>query len=78
MRSLREDADEGACGFCGDAARDVIAMNNAIVVMLSVRTVKIQNGEQILLRAADEVVKAAPPNPSCSSPAGTRCGPAVR
>jgi len=69
-----EDGEASARRFPRGAAGDAIAKRNTIAMLRVTRTAKTPNGEQTLLYAADEVVKAAPPNTSCSSPAGPGMG----
>ena len=56
------------------AAADVIAKRTASAISHVTRAAKNANGEQTLLLAADEVVKAAPPKSNCFSPAGPGVG----
>src|SRR5438105_3629109 len=52
------------------AARDrASARHKSIATRPKPKIGKIPNGEQTFLKAAIDEVKAAPPNPSCSSPA---------
>src|SRR6266404_3974220 len=67
-------ADVFAGRFSGLAPGDAIAKKNTIAIAAVSRAAKIPNAEQTFLKAAVEVVKAAPPNPSCSSPAGPGMG----
>ena len=78
-----KNRDACALRFVRVAAGHVEASSKTSTAIHKTRASKTSYGKQTLLSAAAENVKAAPPNPSCSSPAvpgvGRPCvDPAVR
>src|SRR5215472_4862825 len=74
-REKRTPCEDGDCGaFSASAAGQALAKTKTSATTCVTRAANTPNGEQTLLLAAEEPIKAAPPNSRCHSPAGPGTG----